>query len=238
MNASYDRRLGRVAETLPHLRVQQRDVLKAVRGRARLLRIANNRDSYGLRLRRLPEISEALRVLRIEEIDFAETRKGLLSDRDRRAVERDRAKHEKPKAAQHVVPVSRVGTLTRFTCERLRVSICSPTAGSAGAQFAYNRFIFAPHEYCGTSHSIGRSIRSQRVNTLPSSSGCVDWGFASFAKALIGSAWRRRKGRYVRRLALALPTRLRIRSASSTMLHNTSCSAMLVNGTPSDASPP
>src|SRR5918995_4942808 len=100
MHASGDRRLGRVAEALPHLIIQQWDVLKAMRDRARFLRVAEHRDAYGLRLRRLPESFEALRVLRIEEIDFAEAREGLLSDRDRRAIERECAEageHENPK---------------------------------------------------------------------------------------------------------------------------------------------
>src|SRR5688572_16379849 len=84
--------------------VQQRDVLKAVRGRARLLRVAEHRETNGLSLCSQPQVAKTLGILRIEKIDCIESWKGLLCARCRRAVERDRSKtreHENPKCTQH-----------------------------------------------------------------------------------------------------------------------------------------
>ena len=65
---------------------------------------------------------------------------------------------------------------------------------------------------------------------------------ADAKKALLRAVWRRRKGHYVRRLPVAPQTQLTVRRMCSIMLHNTSCSALLVPGSssiaPHDASPP
>lgn len=60
-------------------------------------------------------------------------------------------------------------------------------------------------------------------------------------KSLVRSVWRRLKGRYARRIPVTAPARLHVSFSGSAMLHNTSCSALLVQGSPvasSDTSPP
>ncbi|MFL6548501.1 MAG: hypothetical protein ACJ8OJ_07375 [Povalibacter sp.] len=57
------------------------------------------------------------------------------------------------------------------------------------------------------------------------------WGMLS-EKPLARSTWRRRKRRYARRLTMKVRIPVQIRATSSSMLHNTSCSALLTNTSP------
>lgn len=127
-------------------------------------------------------------------------------------------------------------------CERLRDRSCSPSP-TAALPFSYKEKGWEQIQTPISRRNLPKlsDVPAHGVSerTTVIFYGCrVGWGSANFAKALVSAAWRRRKGRYVRRLPRSLRTRLKVQSASSTMLHNTSCSALLVPGAPADSSPP